>query len=264
MAELSNTICGIDFINPVMPASGPNVKNSELMLRAAKTGAGAVVSKTFSRVPAEDPRPTIRKIRGGGFLNCETWLEDDYENFIQELQKLSDLNIPLIVSIGYSAEDVSFLGRILEKDVKPSAIEFSTHYTGHDIGPLLNVAKSLKKSVSVPVWMKISPGFPLIEELVTEADSIVDAFVAVNSFGPALDFDPSQCRPALGSRFGQGWMSGAPLMPIALWIVCRLSMIVSKAYHRCRRNKLRRRCSKISYGRSVTCTGLLGCNEGRT
>ncbi|MBI9109095.1 MAG: hypothetical protein JEZ04_20290 [Spirochaetales bacterium] len=228
MAELHSIINGINFKNPVMPAAGPNVKTAALMLSAAELGAGAVVSKTFSTVPASDPRPTIKKTVAGGLLNCETWLEDSYENFFDELRQLSALDVPLIVSIGYSPEDVKLLGRLLEEEIKPDVIEFSTHYTGHGIGPLIEVAESLKSTVSVPVWMKVSPGFPLLEELVKEAEPIVDAFVAVNSFGPALDFDPVKCRPSLGSAWGQGWLSGPPLMPIALGIVCSLSRIVRK------------------------------------
>ncbi|HAK45656.1 MAG TPA: diguanylate cyclase [Spirochaeta sp.] len=229
MADLKSNVFGIDFPNPVMPAAGPNVKSSRLMIEAAATGSGAVVSKTFSVVPASDPRPTMKKTVAGGLLNCETWLEDSYENFITELQNVkAESEIPLIVSIGYSAEDVAFLGRLLEKEIQPDAIEFSTHYTGSDIQPLLAVAESLKSSVNVPVLMKLSPGFPQLEELAQEAEPFVDGFVAVNSFGPALDFNPVKAAPSLGSDWGQGWLSGPPLLPIALGIVCRLAGIVSK------------------------------------
>ncbi|MDC7227107.1 MAG: hypothetical protein PQJ61_10130 [Spirochaetales bacterium] len=229
MADLKSNVFGIDFPNPVMPAAGPNVKTAALMLKAAETGAGSIVSKTFSILPAVDPRPTMKKTIAGGLLNCETWLEDEYSKFIPELKTVSNsTEIPLIASIGYSAKDVAELGRILEDEVKPAAIEFSTHYTGHDISPLIEVAESLKKSVSIPVLMKISPNFPKLEELVLTAEPIVDGFVAVNSFGPALDFNPSKCSPSLGSSWGQGWMSGPPLQPIALGIVCQLARLVKK------------------------------------
>lgn len=229
MADLNSNVYGIDFPNPVMPAAGPNVKTAELMIESAELGGGAVVSKTFSVVPASDPRPTMKKTVAGGLLNCETWLEDSYDNFILELKNVKKaVNKPLIVSIGYSTADVAFLGKLLEQEIQPDAIEFSTHYTGNSIRPLIEVAESLKKSVSVPVLMKISPGFPALDELVKEADSIIDGFVAVNSYGPALDFNPVRCKPSLGSDWGQGWMSGPPLLPIALGIVCRLSRIVSK------------------------------------
>ena len=121
-----------------------------------------------------------------------------------------------------------FWENFLEKEVKPDAIEFSTHYTGHDIKPLLAVAESLKSNVSVPVLMKLSPGFPDIENLAKSAEAIVDGFVAVNSFGPALDFNPEKASPSLGSDWGQGWLSGPPLQPIALGIVCRLSRVLTK------------------------------------
>ena len=228
MADLSNTVCGIDFRNPVMPASGPNVKTAELMLKAADNGAGAVVAKTFSTIPAEDWRPTIRKTVCGGLLNCETWLEDSWENFLPELRRVRSASIPLIVSIGYSPGDVEFLGAMLEKELKPDIIEFSTHYTGSETKPLVKVAETLRKTVSVPIWMKISPGFPFLDELAREAEPFVDAFVAVNSFGPALDFDPVTCRRGLGSGMGQGWLSGPPVMPLSLWIVNLLYRTVSK------------------------------------
>ena len=178
----------------------------------------------------------MKKTVCGGLLNCETWLEDSYLNFMPELQKVksaactdnSGPGVPFIISIGYSAQDVEFLGKLLEKDIQPDAIEFSTHYTGHNIKPLIKVAESLKSAVNIPVWMKVSPGFPDLEALVKEAEPFVDAFVAVNSYGPALDFNPSLCRRSLGSEWGQGWMSGPPLLPIALGIVYRISRIVSK------------------------------------
>ena len=118
MAELSSNVCGIDFKNPVMPAAGPNVKTAALMINSVNLGSGAVVSKTFSVIPAKDPRPTIKKTVAGGLLNCETWLEDSYENFIVELKEVrQSTNSPLIISIGYSASDVAFLGRLLEEEL---------------------------------------------------------------------------------------------------------------------------------------------------
>ena len=187
------------------------------------------MSKTFSIVPASDPRPTMKKTSAGGLLNCETWLEGHYKEYIEALREVKKTSgKPLIVSIGYSPKDVAFLGHLLEEEIKPDAVEFSTHYTGHELDPLLEVADSVKNAVSVPVWMKLSPGFPFLEELVREAESIVDGFVAVNSFGPALDFDPVRCRKSLGSDWGQGWMSGPPIMPLALGIVCRIARWVTK------------------------------------
>jgi dihydroorotate dehydrogenase subfamily 1 len=220
--RLAVTVSGISFKNPVMPAAGPNVRTGELMLRAVEGGAGGIVSKTVSVIPAEDPRPTIRRTSNRGLMNCETWSEMTAEEFIEECRKVKAADVPLVVSIGYRPEEVRRLGSWVEREIAPDAIEFSTHYTGRSVDPLLEVARSLRDSVSVPIWMKVSPNFPDIEELARAVAPVVDGFVAINSYGPVIDFDVETGEPGLGSDFGQGWMSGPPILPIALRVVHQL------------------------------------------
>ena len=228
MADLSVSVNGIRFPNPVLPAAGPNVRNAGLMSRAAETGAGGIVSKTVSVSPAADPRPTMMKTVGGGLLNCETWSETGLEEFIGELRAVDRRGLPLVVSIGYRPEEVERLGKLIEQEVKPDAFEFSTHYTGSRTEPLVEVAAALKGAVSVPVWMKLSPAFPDIPALVEAAERYVDAFVAINSLGPGLDFSPEDPVPRLGSPSGEGWLSGPPILPIALSIVRRVASMTDR------------------------------------
>ncbi|HUV08185.1 MAG TPA: 4Fe-4S binding protein, partial [Spirochaetia bacterium] len=136
--------------------------------------------------------------------------------------------IPLVVSIGYTPQEVSRLGAIIEREVHPDAFEFSTHYTGKSVQPLLDVAKALRDAVQCPIWMKVSPNFPDMRELAVAASALVDGFVAINSFGPVLDFDMETGAPLLGSGDGQGWLSGPPIMPIALRIVHQLAALQEK------------------------------------
>ena len=228
MADIFVKINGIRFKNPVLTAAGPNVRTAYMMIAAVKGGAGGIVSKTVSVKPASDSRPTIRKASCKGIMNCETWSEIPVEEFIIECQKVRKTGVPLIVSIGYRSEEVRQLGVLIEKEVQPDAIEFSTHYVGRSVEPLLNVAKSLRQSVRLPIWMKVSPNFPDIEELAVKASQYVDGFVAINSFGPVLDFDVENVQPLLGSDYGQGWLSGPPILPIALWIVYQISSVQKK------------------------------------
>jgi len=228
MAELTTTICGVHFANPVMPAAGPNVRTGELMVEAAQGGAGGLVSKTVSTAAAEDPRPSIRRTGNGGLANCETWSEIPVEQYLEDLAAAKETGLPLVVSIGYSPEEVHLLGGLIEREIDPDVFEFSTHYTGHGLEPLVNVARSLRETVGAPIWMKISPNFPDIESLVEAAERYVDGFVAINSFGPVLDFDIESPGRRLGSDRGTGWMSGPPIRPIALEIVHRLSGVTGK------------------------------------
>ncbi len=228
MVRMESTVNGVVFSNPVLTAAGPNVGTASKLREAVEGGAGGIVTKTVSVVPAKDPRPTIRKGPYGGLLNCETWAEIPVEEYIDAYREVKESGVPLVLSIGYSPEDVRTLGAMLEKEVRPDIIEFSTHYTGKSLDPLLEVAKSLRSAVSVPVWMKISPNTPDIEELAVRASEFVDGFVAINSYGPALDFDVESCKPALGSSYGQGWLSGSPILPIALRIVYQIASVQSK------------------------------------
>ena len=228
MATISSTVNGVFFPNPVLTAAGPNVGSPARLRDAVLGGAGGIVTKTVSVMPAKDPRPTIRKSPCGGLLNCETWSELPVESYLESYREIKKSGVPLVTSIGYTPDDVRKLGKLLEREVKPDIFEFSTHYTGKSIEPLVDVAKALRETVSVPIWMKISPATPDIEELAVRASEFVDGFVAINSLGPALDFDIESAKPALGSSYGQGWLSGPPILPLALQIVYQIASVQTR------------------------------------
>ena len=231
MADLAVKLNGIEFRNPILPAAGPNVRDARMMLASLQGGAGGVVAKTFSVKSADDPRPNIMPASNRGYINCETWSEIPLEQFFDELGRVKremPPQTPLIVSIGYRPDEVGEIGRRLQSEIKPDAVEFSTHYTGKSLKPLLDVADSLRHAVSCPIWMKLSPNFPDLEELARSAAPLVDAFVAINSYGPVLDFDVEDPRPLLGSETGEGWLSGPPIRPLALQIVRLLTSIQEK------------------------------------
>ncbi len=244
MADLSTRITGIELAHPVLPAAGPNVRTGAMMAGAVAGGAAGIVSKTVSTTPAADARPTIRRTSNGGMVNAETWSEIPIDDYLAHLAEAKAAGVPLVVSIGYHPDEVATLGRLIESEIEPDAFEFSTHYTGGETEPLVEVARSLREAVSVPVWMKLSPGFPDIPALAQAAAPYVDAFVAINSYGPVLDFDPAHPVPLLGSADdsadgstydstygstdGTGWLSGPPIRPIALRIVAELARTQDK------------------------------------
>jgi len=228
MADLSTRVTRIELAHPVLPAAGPNVRTGAMMAAAVGGGAAGIVSKTVSTTAATDARPTIRRTTNRGMVNAETWSEIPVDDYLAHLAEAKATGAPLVVSIGYHPDEVATLGRLIESEVAPHAFEFSTHYTGSETAPLVEVARSLRETVSVPVWMKISPGFPDIPALASAVAPYVDAFVAINSYGPVLDFDPANPAPPLGSPDGTGWLSGPPIRPIALRIVAELARTQEK------------------------------------
>lgn len=229
MANLKINICGIEFPNPIWTAAGPTSANAEMLRQAAKGGAGGLVSKTISVWPARVPIPNIYSPFAGSLLNTEFWSEIDYADFItKELPQIKSLGLPVIVSVGYSPKDLEVLGKALEKTGLVDAIEFSIHYIGKEIDNLKRTAMALKNQVSVPVLAKLSPAIIDLSSVIPALDEIVDGYVAINSVGPALDFDIETRQSYLGSEDGRGWLSGRAILPLGLHFVASIYSLSEK------------------------------------
>jgi dihydroorotate dehydrogenase subfamily 1 len=217
MANLSVEIAGIRFANPVMPAAGPPVRDGKAILRCAAGGAGGLVSKTISTRAATPPTPNMAEISHNlGMVNTELWSELPPEQWIdREYAIAREAGLPLIVSLGYTEDDISGLA----PRIRPfaDAVELSTHYIGEDAGPMIAAIKAAKAALDVPVFVKLSP---LGREMVRAAEQAeaagADGIVAINSFGPVLAIDPDTGQPLLGGSDGYGWLSGPALKPLAL------------------------------------------------
>lgn len=229
MADLKTKVCGIDFPNPVWTAAGPGGADAAMLLRAARGGAGGLVAKTISLEGARVPAPNIISPFSGSLLNAELWSEHEYRHFIeQELTQLREAGVPVIASVGYSAGQLAVLGKELETADVADAVEFSVHYVGKDPENLKRLAGALKENLTIPVLAKLSPGISDLEAAVRILDGIVDGFVAINSVGPALDFDIETRQPRLGSKDGRGWLSGAAILPVALHYVEAIASMTGK------------------------------------
>jgi dihydroorotate dehydrogenase (NAD+) catalytic subunit len=229
MADLKTTICGIEFPNPVWTAAGPGGADAPMLLRAARGGAGGLVAKTISMEGARVPTPNIVSPFSGSLLNAELWSEHDYHHFIdRELPQLRHAGVPVIASVGYSADELAVLGRELEAAGVADAVEFSIHYVGKDPENLKRLAGALKENLTIPVLAKLSPGISDLEAAIRVLNDTVDGFVAINSVGPALDFDIETRQPRLGSGDGRGWLSGAAILPVALHYVEAISSMTDK------------------------------------
>jgi dihydroorotate dehydrogenase subfamily 1 len=229
MADIQTTICGISFPNPIWTAAGPGGANAHKLIEATEGGAGGLVTKTISVKPAKVPIPNISSPFPGSLINTELWSEIDYKHFFgKELPKVRALGLPIIASLGYSPEDLNTLGRELQKARIVAAVEFSIHYIGKDVENLRETALALKNAIDVPVLVKFSPSIQNLLEVVLTLDEIVDGYVAINSLGPALDFNIHTLQPSMGSDDGRGWLSGKAILPIGLHFVETLTSLTKK------------------------------------
>ncbi|WP_440059770.1 4Fe-4S dicluster-binding protein [Thermogladius sp. 4427co] len=258
MPSLEVEIAGLKFKNPLMNAACPVSRDAESMIALINNNVGGVVAKTISVKPAIVPRPSMAAVDRGmtrmqmlktikpgdirivnldsgnnrfiyGVLNAELWSDIPAEHYLEREYPIvreyaRKNNVVFIASIGYTPEELSNLGPKVEK-AGVDAIEFSTHYIGKDYKPVVEAAKALRESVSIPIFAKLSPFTPNIPELVKELENVgVNGIVATNTIGPALSIDVETGMPIVGGPYGFGWLSGPALKPLALAIVAQVAL----------------------------------------
>lgn len=108
--RLETTFNGIKLANPLMPASGPLVGDGDKMMTLAGYGLGGMVTKTISVEGAKVVRPCIIGDKYS-IMNAELWSEYSAQTWIEEFlpQMKKDLQIPLMISVGYTKEDMAYL-----------------------------------------------------------------------------------------------------------------------------------------------------------
>ena len=199
-----------------MPASGPLTGDFEKLMFMQQQGVGAVVTKTISTVSAIVPRPCI--LGGRDYImNCELWSEYEKEKWINDfLPRFKEKSTsPLIISVGYSKEDMEILIPLLDKFA--DAFEVSTHYVGTDLSIISETVKTIRKHTKKPFYMKISPH---INEPVLFAQTIKEAgatgIAAINSLGPTMKIDIKNQTIIHGNEKGFAWTSGPVIKNLAL------------------------------------------------
>lgn len=224
MSDLQVDILGMKFKNPVMTAAGPGARDGNMCIEAVKGGAGGIVTKTISVEPADVPRPCMASTNSG-FLNTELWSELPKEQWVEkEYVKAKSAGVPVIISMGYTADQIGEIAPM----VKPyaDAAELSTHYVGTDAAPIVAALKAAKAVLDVPVFVKMSPhtDIKVIAKAVEEAGA--DGLIMINSFGPCMAIDINTGLPVMGSKTGYGWLSGAPIRPLAVRCIYEVSQTV--------------------------------------
>ncbi|WP_292469029.1 dihydroorotate dehydrogenase [Methanolobus sp.] len=217
-------ITGIEFENPTILAAGIMGTTGASLVRVAKEGAGAVVTKSIGPEPKEGHKNPSMIDLGYGFLNAMGLPNPSYPDFKHELAiAKNETNTPVIASIfgGNEEEFVEVaLGLI---DSKPDAFELNVscpHALGYgaSVGSnpdaVENVTKAVTDAVNIPVWVKLTPN---VTDIVTIGEAAqrggADAVVAINTVkGMAIDINSGY--PILGNRFGG--LSGRAVKPVAL------------------------------------------------
>lgn len=223
MTILEIELCGIKMNNPTMLAAGILGSTAASLNWAGRSGAGAVVTKSFGMYPNKGyANPTTVEVTGG-VINAIGLSNPGVDNFKIELEKL-DGSVPAIASIyGANQEEFSEIAAkvdglvdALELNVScPHAMGGCGSAIGQDPDLTAKIVKSVKKSVDLPIFVKLTPNVTDIVEIAVEAANAgADALTMINSLGPGMRIDIDTGKPILNNRFGG--LSGPAIKPVAI------------------------------------------------
>jgi len=212
--DLSVEIAGLSLANPLLPGSGPPGDGLEKLEKLDRVSIGALVTKTISVALPEVARPTMAT-EGELFFNVEKWSERPYAEWLSRiLPALKDRSAPLLVSLGYTPDDLETLIPLFDPLV--DGFELSTHYIAADSKLFADTIKRARTLTRKPIFPKLSwHGGDIAGRAALCADSGADGITAINSV-PALSIDSTKRASRLGGTDPYCWLSGPAIKPLAL------------------------------------------------
>lgn len=233
--DMSVTIAGVTFKNPVMTASGTFGSGMEYGQFVDLGRLGAVVTKGVSSVPwAGNRTPRVAEVYGG-MLNAIGLQNPGIDVFIErDLAFLKDFDTRVIVNVcGKTEEEYLEVVRRLQDqpvdmleinvscpNVKEGAIAF-----GQDPEALYEITRKIKAEAAQPVIMKLTPNVTDITVTARAAqDGGADAISLINTI-TGMKIDIEKQTFVLANK--TGGLSGPAIKPVAVRMVYQAARAVS-------------------------------------
>jgi len=207
MADLSTTYLGLKMRNPIIVSSSKLTSTLEQVEACEQAGAGAVVLKSLFEEQiltdvgqsVEETESLLAHSESMHFFEGmgKNYYMDAYLKLVKESK--DRLSIPVIASINCVSAGswLEYAGSF--EEVGADALELNVFIMPADVdqeGPdmekaYLDIARKVKKKVSIPVSMKIGPHFSGLANMVKKlSGEFVDGLVLFNRFyKPDVDID---------------------------------------------------------------------------
>lgn len=209
MIDLSTTYLGLPLKNPLVPSSSPLCKQLDTVLQLEDAGAAAIVLHSFyeEELIAEDAmadrfllHAELHDGESAGFLPDHGSYESAIDRYLEHLRRVkARVGIPVIASLnGVTPSGWVDLGREMEA-AGADALELNVYHIAAD--PIetgdavearyLALLTELKRTVAVPVVMKLPPFFASLPNFVRRLEAGGAAGVSLFNrfFQPDIDLD---------------------------------------------------------------------------
>ncbi len=235
MADLSVKICGVEFKNPVIPASGVfgYGREYEELFPLEKLGGIATKGTTLNRRNG-NLAPRIAETPSG-MLNSVGLQNPGIDHFIEsELPYLLKKNLVVLANIAGSTieECVAVAEKLEPTDVHMIELNISCPNVkqggaafGTSCDMAAEVTRQVRKATSKPLVVKLSPNVTSITDIAKAVEAAgADAISLINTLlGMRIDINTG--RPVL--RNNVGGMSGPAVFPIAVRMVWQAANAVN-------------------------------------
>jgi dihydroorotate dehydrogenase (fumarate) len=217
MVDLRSKYMGLTLKNPVVPSASPLSANLDTIKRMEDAGAAAVTLHSLFEEQIEFEAEALDHFLQSGtdsFAEALSYFPavheyrrepDDYVEHIRKAKEAVD--IPIIPSLnGISPGGWTGFAKRFE-EAGADAIELNVYFIPTNFGLMsfdvedlyVKLLKDVKKQVSIPVAMKLSPYFSALPHMASMLDAAgADALVLFNRFyQPDIDIEELEVAPNL-------------------------------------------------------------------
>jgi len=251
--DLSVTVKGVTFPNPVMPGSSDLVCDDTGVVRCLKSGVGGIVTKTVTSTAFRTKaRPYHFYFRRFGLGLNRNWISKgsvdvkDPEVYAEKhmptmARHCHDAGVPLIVSIMCSVDPEEWVREgkrfqdagadMLELNLSCPHASFQTgqlsgRTLGEDPDAVAAIIKRLKETVSIPIMPKLSITLgPFLHHVKRWEEAGADLICAHNTtYGMMIDIETELPFGTLGAG---GYLMGRSMLPWSLARVVEMRREIS-------------------------------------
>ncbi|MEE8348721.1 MAG: dihydroorotate dehydrogenase-like protein [Acidobacteriota bacterium] len=215
MIDLTTRYLGLELKNPLVPSAAPLSEKIDNFRRMEDAGAGAIVNYSlFEEEITRDSFELHHHLTWGteSFAESLTYFPelDDFTfrplEYCDHIREAKDaVDIPVIASLnGHSLGGWTQYAHLIE-EAGADALELNIYHiptdpqgTGQAIeNTYLEILKSVKSVVTIPVAVKLSPFFSSMANIATQLDSAgADGLVLFNRFyQPDIDLETLEVAP---------------------------------------------------------------------
>jgi len=217
MVDLTTTYMGLKLKNPIVPSASPLSSSLDNVKQMEDAGAAAVTLHSLFEEQIEFEAEALTHFLERGteqFAEALTYFPPMHEyrrqpdEYLEHIRKCKEtVDIPIIASLnGVSTGGWTSYAKKFE-EAGADAVELNVYYIptnyslmSYDVEDLyVKLLKEVKKHVSVPVAMKLSPYFSAMPNMASLLDAEgADALVLFNRFyQPDIDIEELEVTPNL-------------------------------------------------------------------